>query len=181
MNSAQFTFFKRFSAKLVHFPANFGSFNRQIRNNSKNVIFKACKWFKICEYYVYSMVISLLPVKKKKKNAFGLNIWFTLCCRYFKFVIIYTFFRQLCIPKIQSSQKKVFSRSDPGQLSNRDRFIISFFIFNRMYGKWRQRYFSNCFKSRSWIMHDAVSIKGKEIKRLIPFLYGWSKKQRKKW
>ena len=38
------------------------------------------------------MVISLSPVKRKKKNAFGLNIWFTQSCRNFDFVIIYAIF-----------------------------------------------------------------------------------------
>ena len=87
------------------FSANFRPLNMQIRNNSKNVIFIACKLCKICEYYVYSIVISLSPVKRKKKNAIGLNIWFTLFCCNFKFVVIcgFFFFAKSVFPKFQSS------------------------------------------------------------------------------
>ena len=101
-----------FSTKLVHFSANFGSLNVKIRNNFKNVIFIACKWCKICKYYVYSMVISLSPVKRKKKNAFGLNIWFTLFCCEFKFVVIYAFFPpNLYSQNFRVYKKMIFSRS----------------------------------------------------------------------
>ena len=93
INFLEFNFFFGFFAKLVNFSANFGSLNVQIRNNfKKNVIFITCKWRKICKYLVSSMVISLSPVKTKKKNAFGLNILFTLFFRNLKFVVIYAFF-----------------------------------------------------------------------------------------
>ena len=77
----------------------------------KSIIFIACKWSKICKYYVNSMVISCSTCQKKKNNAEGLNIWFTLFCRNFKFVVIYAFSRQICIPKISEFIKKmVFSQ-----------------------------------------------------------------------
>ena len=53
----------------------FGSLNVQIRNNFKNIIFIACKWCKICKYYVNSMVKYLNIIFKY------LNIWLTLFCR----------------------------------------------------------------------------------------------------
>ena len=109
-------FFFGFSAKLVHFSANFRSLNTQIKNNFKNVIFIACKWCKICKYYVYSisMVISLSPVKRKKKNAFGLNFWFMWFCRDLKFVIIYAFFPpNLYSQKFRVHKKLFFSPSLP--------------------------------------------------------------------
>ena len=46
--------------------------------------------------------------KKKKNNAHGLNIWFTLFCRNLKFVVINAFFLQICIPKISEFTKKWF-------------------------------------------------------------------------
>ena len=55
------------------------------------------------------MVISVSLVKKKKKNAFWLNIWFTLFCCIFKFVLTYRFFPQESVfTKFQSSQKMFF-------------------------------------------------------------------------
>ena len=63
--------FVRFSAKLVNFSANLG-----IGNNIKNVIFIAWNAANIWIYYVYSRVISLSHVKRKKKNALRLNITF---------------------------------------------------------------------------------------------------------
>ena len=48
-------------------------------------------------------------VKTKKKNAFGLTIWFTLLCRDLKFVVIHVFFfRQICNSKLQNSQNNGF-------------------------------------------------------------------------
>ena len=52
LNSAEFNLNKRFSAKVVKLSARFGFLNVQIRNNFKNIIFIACKWSKICHYYV---------------------------------------------------------------------------------------------------------------------------------
>ena len=54
-------FSKRFSAK-------FGSLNMQIRNTFKNIISIACKWSKICQYYVNSMVIACSTCQKKEKR-----------------------------------------------------------------------------------------------------------------
>ena len=86
----------------------------QIRNNfKKNVIFIACKLCKIWQYYVYSMVISLSPIKRKTKNIFRLNIWFMLFCRNFIFLVIDAFFFcQICILKISEfTKKRFFSQS----------------------------------------------------------------------
>ena len=72
--------------KLVHFSANFLSFNEQIRNTFKNVICIACKWCKIGKYYVYSIVISLSLVKRIKsciwvKYFIYAVFWrFKICC-----------------------------------------------------------------------------------------------------
>ena len=97
-----------FSAKLVHFSDNFWSLNGQRKNNFKNIIFIACKWCKIWKYYLYSLVISLSLVKRKKKNAFGLNIWFTLFCHNFNLSSFTRFFHQIWIPKISEFTKKCF-------------------------------------------------------------------------
>ena len=60
-----------------------------------------------------------LHEQKKGNNAHGLNIWFTLFCHNFKFVVIFEFFsHQLCIPKIWEFKKK--SKSD---LCRADMFI----------------------------------------------------------
>ena len=85
-------FFKRFSAKFVNFFAKFGCLNLHIRNNLNNVIFIACKWSKICKYFVNSIVISCSTCQTKENNAHGLNIWFTLYFCNFKHVVIYAFF-----------------------------------------------------------------------------------------
>ena len=58
MNSEEFIKRKKLSAVFVNISAKFGFLNMQIRNNFKNVIFIACKWFKIFKYYVNSMVIT---------------------------------------------------------------------------------------------------------------------------
>ena len=87
-------FFKRFSANYFKFSAKFGSLNVQTENNFKNIILIACQWSKIWQYYVNSMVISW-------KRKWGLNIWFTLFCRDFIFVVIYAFFPAKSVfPKI---------------------------------------------------------------------------------
>ena len=52
------------------------------------------------------------PFKRKKNNAHGLNIWFTQFFCNFKFVVIYAFFCQICIPEFSKFTKKnVFSKS----------------------------------------------------------------------
>ena len=49
------------------------------------------------------------PVKRKTKNAHGLNIWCALFCRYFKFVVIYKFFSAKSVSKkIRISHKNDF-------------------------------------------------------------------------
>ena len=60
----------------------------------------------ITGYLSYSMVISLSPVKRKKKNAFGLNIWFTQSCCDLNFVVIYALFRP-------NSNSKIFRVHSP--------------------------------------------------------------------
>ena len=61
--------FERFSSKFVIFSAKFGSLNLQIRNNFKNIIFIACKWSKICNYSVNSMVILCSTCGKEEKEC----------------------------------------------------------------------------------------------------------------
>ena len=60
MNSAKFIFFWIFR--------QIGPFFRQFC-----ILERAIKKY-LCKYYVYIMVISLSPVKRKNKNAFGLRI-----------------------------------------------------------------------------------------------------------
>ena len=84
--------FFKFSAKMVNISAKFGFLKMQSRNYFKNVIFIACKWCIIFRYYVNSMAISYSYCQKKKKNAFWLNISFTLFWCIFKFVVIHVFF-----------------------------------------------------------------------------------------
>ena len=92
MNSVEFNLKKRFFTKFGKFSAKFWSLNVQIINNFQNIVFIACKCSNICKYYVNSMVISCSTCQKKENNAHGLNIWFTLFCRIFKFIVIYAFF-----------------------------------------------------------------------------------------
>ena len=52
-------------------------------------------------------------LSKGRPIAYGLNIWFTLFCHNFKFVVIYVFFSaKSVLPKFQSSQKMFFSNLD---------------------------------------------------------------------
>ena len=91
MNSAEFKLFLDFPPNWFFLPI-LDLWKRKKKLFLKNVFFIACKWCKIYKYYVHIVVISLSPVKRKKKNAFGLNIWFLLFCRKFKFVVICAFF-----------------------------------------------------------------------------------------
>ena len=84
------------------------------------------------------MVISLSPVKRKKKKAFWLNIWFTLLCHNFKFFVIYAFFSANSVfPKFQSSQKNGFFQvclsRVPCHMSNvktkKSKYIYYFYLF----------------------------------------------------
>ena len=94
----------RSSIKKKGFPPNLSNFppNWDPRINFKNIIFIACKWSKICQYYVNSLVISCGTSKWKKKNAYMLNIWFTLYHRNLKFVVKYAFF----LPNLYSKKSK---------------------------------------------------------------------------
>ena len=65
----QSSFKKRFSTKFVKLFVKFGSLNVQIRNNLKNIICIACKWSKICKFYVKSMVISCNTCQKEEKEC----------------------------------------------------------------------------------------------------------------
>ena len=106
------------SAKLVNFSVNFGSLNMRIRNSNKNVNFIACKWCKICKYYLYSMVISLLQEEDNKR------IWvkYLICAVLLQFQIcrhLHVFSTKSVFPKFQSShwvhivnhKKNVFLKS----------------------------------------------------------------------
>ena len=103
---------KDFLPNLWNFSAKFGSLNVQIRNNFKNIIFIACKWSKICNYYVNSMVISCNICQKEEKNAHGLNIWLTLVCHNLKFVVFYALFPpNLNSQNFRVKKKMVLSKS----------------------------------------------------------------------
>ena len=97
-----------FSAKLVHFSANFGSLNVQIKYNLKNVIDIACKWGKICKYYVYSMVISLSPVKRKKGCIWVKYLIYAILSRFQIGHHLSVFSAKSVISQIQSSQRNLF-------------------------------------------------------------------------
>ena len=102
-------FLKRFSVKFVIFSPKLGSLNVQIRNNYKNIIYIACKWSKICKYYVNITLISCTTCQKKENNTRWLNIWFTLSCRNIKFVVITRFFPpNLCSHNFRVHKKMVF-------------------------------------------------------------------------
>ena len=58
---------KKNSAKFVKFSAKLRSLNVQIINTLKNIILIACKWSKICQYYVIIMVISRNTCQKEEK------------------------------------------------------------------------------------------------------------------
>ena len=82
--------------------------NVQIRNNFKNIIFEACKWCKICKYYVNSMAISCSTCQKKEKE-WTLVKYLLLRC----FVVISNlsqftqfFSAKFCIPKVSEFTKK---------------------------------------------------------------------------
>ena len=106
-----------FSAKFVNISAKFGFLNMQIRNNFKNVVFIACNWCKIFKYYVNTMIMSYSYSQKEEKNLFGLNIWSTLFCCVFKFVVIHMFFPPNLKPKISEFTKKWFFPSLGGELT----------------------------------------------------------------
>ena len=80
------------------FSAKFGSLNMHIRNNFKNIIFIACKWCKICKYYVNSMVISCSTCQKEEKECIWVNIWLRFflsqfqICRNLHFFLLKIFF-----------------------------------------------------------------------------------------
>ena len=69
INSTDFNLKKKTSAKFVKFSAKLESLNVQFWNNFKNIIFIASKWWKICKYYVNTMVISCSTCQKEEKNA----------------------------------------------------------------------------------------------------------------
>ena len=73
--------FLRFSVKFVNVSVKFGSLHVQTRNNWEYMIFITCKLY----YHV-------AHVKRKKKKAFGLNIWFMQSYRNSDFVVIYALF-----------------------------------------------------------------------------------------
>ena len=110
-------FLKRVSSKFVKFSGKFGSLNVQIRNNFKNIIFIACKWSKICKYYVNSMVISCSTCQKEEKECtwvkyliYAVLSRFQICCN------LRFFSAKSVFQKLQSSQKKWFF---PSLLSTR--------------------------------------------------------------
>ena len=61
--------FSQFSAKFVQFSAKLLSLDMSIRDNLENIIFTACKWHKLCKYYVNSMVISYIICQKEEKEC----------------------------------------------------------------------------------------------------------------
>ena len=116
MNSAEFNFFVRFSAKLEDFSAKFGFLDVQVRNNFQNVIFIACKWCKICKYYVNSMVISCSACQKEEKDCILVNILFTQTCRNFNYVVIYALFSaKFLFPDFRAHKNIIYSKSAPRQ------------------------------------------------------------------
>ena len=50
--------FFSFSAKFVQFSTKYFSFDVEIRKHLKNIIFTACKWCKLCKYYVNIIILS---------------------------------------------------------------------------------------------------------------------------
>ena len=61
------------------------SLDMQIWNHRENIIFIACKWCKLCKYYVNSMVILCDTCQQKKNYALGLNMWYMQSCCDFNF------------------------------------------------------------------------------------------------
>ena len=82
---------------------------KQNRNNFKNVIFKACKWSKICKYYENGIVISCSTCKKEEKEwmcvkylIYAVLSWFQICRNLRVFSAKYVFL------KFRSSQNNGF-------------------------------------------------------------------------
>ena len=76
--------FKNIFCIFVKFSAKIGSLNIQTRNNFKNIIFIACKWNKVCQYYVNSMLISCSTCQKEEKK-----------CTWVKYLIYFFFVANL--------------------------------------------------------------------------------------
>ena len=108
-------FLKRFSAKFVKFAVKFGSLNVQIRYNFKNIIFIACKWIKICKYYVSSMVISCSTCEKDEKECMWVKYLiyvvlskFQICCSLRMFILLPNMYSQ----NFRVHKKLFFPKSD---------------------------------------------------------------------
>ena len=83
----------------------------QIRNNFKNIIFIACKWGKICKYYLNSMVILYSIGQKEEKECMWVKYLiytalsqFQICCN----LRVFSSSAKSVFPKFQSSQKMFF-------------------------------------------------------------------------
>ena len=98
-----------FSAKFVNFSAKFGSLNMQIRNNFKNVIFIACKWRKICKYYVNSIGISCSTCQKEEKECISIKYLIHTVLSHFQiFRNLRVFYAKSVFQKISEFTKKWF-------------------------------------------------------------------------
>ena len=62
------THFKKI-ALFVQFSAKFLPYSVQIKKYLKNSIFTACKWCKLRQYYVNSMVLSCITCQKEEKEC----------------------------------------------------------------------------------------------------------------
>ena len=91
--------------QIFKFSAKFWSLNVQFRNYFKNIIFIACKWCKICKYFVDSMVISWSTCQKEEKEYLIYTVlWRFQICRNLR-----VFFCLICVPKISQFTVQVCS------------------------------------------------------------------------
>ena len=95
------TFFFRFLAKFVKFSSKFWSLNVQIRNNLENVIFISCKWYKLCKYYVNSIVISCRTFQKEEEECIWVKYLIYAVLLQFEFGRNLRFFSRLPNPNSQ--------------------------------------------------------------------------------
>ena len=95
-----------FSAKLVHFSANFGSLKVQIRNNFKNVMFIACK------RCIQHGNILITCQKEEKELILVKYMIYAVLSQFQIFHHLRIFPAKSIFPKFRVHKKMVFSRSD---------------------------------------------------------------------
>ena len=110
----------------------------------KNTIFTACKWSKLCKYYVNSMVISCITCQKEEKECTWVNLWFT---QSFDFVLIYAIFPP-------NSDSQIFIIDNKNAYCKSAVNVISLFFCQD--GNWDKKLWGN--HSTVWSKYSCYSL-----------------------